>query len=433
MSAAGYSAGLKGLSVSRVQRLGKELAWIVLGNAAVVLGALVGIRVLTEFLDPRTYGELALGLTLATLVSQTVMGPLSNGASRFYAPAAEKGELGAYLGAVRQLVLWSAGLIAGLMLLALAGLWASGRTEWLAVAAAACVFAALTGCNSTLSGMQNAARQRVSAAIHQGLESWGRFLIAAGLTVFLGATSAMAMVGYAVAASLVLVSQYVFFRRGAPAVTGGRSQPSEWRQQIWRYSWPFATWGIFAWGQQVSDRWALGLFSGTREVGLYAVLFQLGYYPIAMASGMIMQFIGPILYARAGDATDERRNAEVARLSRQLSAFTLGLTALAVGIALLWHTVIFRIFAAAEYASVSHLLPWMLLAGGVFAAAQIISLNLMSQMKTHAMTRAKIVTALGGILCNFAGAYLYGATGIVVANILFSVSYLVWMHALSRA
>jgi O-antigen/teichoic acid export membrane protein len=173
------------------------------------------------------------------------------------------------------------------------------------------------------------------------------------------------------------------------------------------------------------------MFATTQEVGLYAALFQLGYYPMSMASAMSMQFLGPIFYQRAGDAGDNRRNQNVSKLSRRLTGLTLALTGLVFSIALLFHTQIFRILVAREYAGVSYLLPWMMLAGGIFAAGQTMALDLMSQMKTRTMVVAKIATSSLGILFNFGGAYFLGINGIVVAVVLFSVLYSVWLAAIS--
>ena len=264
------------------------------------------------------------------------------------------------------------------------------------------------------------------------MESWARFLAAAGLLVLLGATSTVAMVGYAMGVILVLGSQYLFFRKIVPKNVTEADNGRNWSEQIWKYSWPFASWGIFTWAQQASGRWALGLLTTTQEVGLFAVLFQLGYYPMSMATEMAMQFFAPIFYQRAGDASDSRRNANVTNLSWRLTNLALGGTCAAFLLAFLFHTQIFRIFVAKEYASVSHLLPWMMLAGGLFAAGQTISLNLMSQMKTRTMAMAKIITALLGVILNFAGAYWYGTAGIVISGVLFSVLYVLWMVLLSR-
>jgi O-antigen/teichoic acid export membrane protein len=397
-----------------------------------VLGSLVGVRLLTELLDPAAYGELALGMTVATLVNQTVLGPLGNGVTRFYAPAVERGDLGGYLNAVRRLVLSATGIIVLLMLFAVAGLLIAGRTEWIGIATVALIFAILSGYNSILSGIQNAARQRSIVALHQGMESWARFLVAVGLMLWLGATSTVAMVGYAMAVILVLGSQSLFFRKIITKNINVENNKRSWQEQIWRYSWPISIFGMFTWAQFASDRWALELFATTQEVGLYAVLFQLGYYPISMVTGMAMQFLAPIFYQRAGDASDSRRNANISNLSWRLTGLALGVTGVAFLVALLFHAQIFRIFVAKEYGPVSHLLPWVMLAGGVFAAGQTISLNLMSQMKTHTMMPAKIVTALLGVILNFVGAYWYGTTGIVIAGVLFSVSYFLWMVVLSK-
>src|SRR6266852_2496474 len=144
------------LKSERFHRLSKEGAWIVLGQAAAVLGSLVGIRLLTELLDPAAYGELALGMTVATLVNQTVLGPLGNGVTRFYAPAQEKGDIGVYLNAVRRLVLSATGIIVLMILLTVTGLFFAGRIEWIGIASAALIFAILSGYNSILGGIQNA-------------------------------------------------------------------------------------------------------------------------------------------------------------------------------------------------------------------------------------------------------------------------------------
>lgn len=181
-----------------------------------------------------------------------------------------------------------------------------------------------------------------------------------------------------------------------------------------------------------SDRWSLGIFTTTNDVGMYAPLYQLGYGSMAIFTGIATQFLAPIFYQRAGDARDSRRNADVAKLTLRLVTITLGVVGAVFVLALLFHSQIYRIFVARQYASVSHLLPWMMLAGGVWAAAQILTLHLESRMKTKTMVKAEISLALLGIGLNFTGAYAYGITGIAVAALLFSMTYFLWMLLLSR-
>lgn len=410
-----------------INRLFKEGIWIVIGQAMAMIGALVGVRLLTELLEPAVYGELALGMTMATMVNQVVFGPLSNGATRFYAPAVEQGQLNGYFTAVRRLVLLATGFVLLIVLVVILGLCLFNRAGLITIASVAMVFAILSGYNVILNGMQNAARQRSIVAFHQGVEPWARFLIAAVLIIVFGATSATAMAGYLIALTLVLGSQYVFFRKNSSAYEVAIWKKRNWQRDIWKFSWPFASWGLFTWAQLASDRWALGLLATTQDVGLYAVLFQLGYYPMSMASGMAMQLLAPIFYQRAGDGNDILRNANVNILGLRLTSFILMLTIVIFGTTLPLHKQIFGVLVANKYLSVSYLLPWMLLASGIFAAGQAITINLASQMRTTSMVKPKILTAVLGTILNFYGAYMYGTAGIVSACVLFSVVYFCWM------
>jgi len=156
---------------SRYYHLAKEGTWILLGQVSAVLGALVLVRVLTEYLDPVQYGRIALGLTVVGLVDQVAMGGLSNGISRFYSVAAEKQEFGGYVRASRRLIFFATLVVFGAGATLLTGLSLLGGDRWISLAAAALLFAVLSIYNSTLSGIQNAARQRAVVAFHGALDA----------------------------------------------------------------------------------------------------------------------------------------------------------------------------------------------------------------------------------------------------------------------
>ncbi len=417
--------------MTRIKRLAKEGSWIVAGQIAAVAGALVLVRVLTEHLDPAQYGQLALGLTVAGLVNQVVMGGITAGIGRFYSIAAEKQDLGGYLHATRHLLAYATAAAVAIGLILMASLYWLGYSQWIGLAAAALVFSVLSGYNSTLSAIQNAARQRAIVAFHGGLDAWLKILLAVGVVLWLGTSSTAVVIGYACSSLLITVSQLIFLRRTIPQQQTRIPNRQQWMPQIWAYSLPFTTWGAFAWMQQVSDRWALQAFASTTDVGQYAVLFQIGFTPIALITGMAMSFLGPILYQRSGDATDHARNTNVHRIGWRMTHFSLIVTLLGFAITFALHEWFFGLLVASEYRGNSYLLQWVVLAGGIFAAAQMLALKLMSEMKLSAMTTAKIVTALIGILLNVIGAALAGMQGVVGALVAFSVIYFVWMAAIA--
>jgi O-antigen/teichoic acid export membrane protein len=245
------------------------------------------------------------------------------------------------------------------------------------------------------------------------------------------------MFGYALASAIVLGSQVWFFRRQilsrSPAQsTIGSSDFQNWTKQMRNYAWPFATWGLFTWAQMASDRWALQIFTTTSDVGMYAVLYQLGYYPITFLSGIMMQLVSPILFYRAGDGTDSTRIKQIHHQIAFLTAFSIGLAFAGTIAALILHEWFFGLLVAPEYLEVSWLLPWMVLAGGIFASGQLAVLSLLSGTKTRNLVSPKMVTALLGIILNLVGAKWFGLRGVVGANVTFSMAYLIWIIYLVR-
>jgi O-antigen/teichoic acid export membrane protein len=423
------------LTNRRLHGLAKEGTWIIVGQVAVVLGSLALVRVLTELLTSAEYGQLALGLTLVTLFSQVVFGGISAGIGRHYAIAAEKRDLHAYLAGSRMLLLRGTVIAVCIGLLVALGTNYFGHSQWIGIALAATLLAVFGGYNSTLNGIQNAARQRAIVAMHSGLDAWLKIGLAVGLLLWLGTSSVAVILGFAASAFLVTLSQLLFLRRTIKPLPPSSPAPKagDWPSKIWIYSWPFSTWGVFTWMQQVSDRWALGLFGTTQEVGFYAVVFQLGYTPIALLLGLSITFLAPILFHRAGDATSAERNQNVHLIIWRITITALIGTGLAVLATSVLHEWLFMLLVAPEFRWVSYLLPWIILAGGIFAAGQMLSLKLMSEMKARELLAPKIATAIVGIGLNVAGAAVAGVDGVVTAMVVFSVIYLAWMILLARS
>ena len=419
--------------LSLVRSYFREGVWVISGQVTSITGAIFGVRFLTELLSPVAYGELALGMTLSMLINQVMFGPLGQGATRYYAFANEVGSLHAFFGALHRMVWITVGVIFFSALLFGFVLVLLDMTQWLALGTAALAYSLLSGCDSLFTGINNAARRRSIVAIHQGLASWGRVLFAAGLIHWAGGTSTFAMAGYGIAMVFVLISQIFFFQPATnlsitSEIRENYSDRSYWNSKIFHYSAPFAMWGVFTSLYLSSDRWALKIYSSVQDVGYFAVLFQLGYYPVAIATGMAMQLLEPILFQRAGgDVTNVKRMKQAGKLNKKLTLIATGLMVFIFCITLKFHDDIFRLLAAREYASVSYLLPWVILGSGIFTVGQMVSLNFMSQMRPRAMIAPKISTALLGIGFNFLGVYYGGLPGIIVAGVAFSIVYFLWV------
>jgi O-antigen/teichoic acid export membrane protein len=413
-----------------------EFAWVVIGHVASVLGAIVGVRLLTDALPPKVYGELALAMTVATLVQQVILGPLGAAYPRFYALAEETGELGPYFISVARLTVSGGVAVSLLAALAILGVTSLTHATLVPLLVVTIVFAIVSGVGSIMDGIQNAARHRSVVALHQGVASWLRFLCAVWLVSVFGIKSTIAMWGYCVGSFLVTASQAFFFDRRiirpANRVEWTPMRVSKvWRSKMFAYAWPFSLWGVATWLQLSSDRWALQAFGDTQDVGLYAVTYQLGFYPLMLLSGVISQLAQPFFFRMAGDGTDEARRALVSRRNSQMTLAAFCLSACCVAAAAALHTWVFRLLTAQEYRNVSWLLPAVALSGGLFGTAQLGTLGLLSNHNSSILLKPKICTALLGIGLNFGGAFVWGTLGVAIAGIIANGIYLLWVIRLN--
>jgi O-antigen/teichoic acid export membrane protein len=412
-----------------------EAVTVGIGQIFAAIGSIVTIKVLTEFLSPSEYGELALGLTASVLVSQVVLGPLSQACLRHFSVAREEGQIGEYIRAFFWIVLriLGAGLVLTLIIIPLVNIFSGG---WLILVLGSISYAFIQGLNGVLDNIQNAARRRTTVAFHVGGAVWLRLIIAVIIIAQFGATSEAAISGYLLGAIVILASELLFLRRNIVTtnlITKSSDEAgSLWRKRIFDYAWPFATWGIFTFIQQTSDRWSLGIIMDASDVGLYTALYQMSAYPILFFSGIVTQVFEPVIYMRAGDGTQEERLRFADQFNKWLVIGSLGLTALFAGVAWVISKYIFQIFVGREYQSVYYLMPLMIIAGGFFVAGQMSTLFLTTRKQTSSLITPKVVTAMVGVALNLVGAILFGIAGIVYAQIIYSFIYLVWILKIVR-
>ena len=405
----------------------KEGAWVVVGQVVSFAASIYGVKLLTSLMLPKEYGELSLTMTYTTLLSQLLFAPLSASSSRFYIIAKEKNELNKYAVSLTYfLTLFS---VFSLIISFIIGLFLFyyNKVDLILSLSLALVFSITNGINMTITAIQIAARQRSLVAIIQGIDSWTKYLFAIIIVIMIGAFTISVLIGYIISSILLLLFQNYHLRKIISKSDVSRDK--EWEKKIWKYIIPFIYWGLFTWAQASSDKWALAFFSTSKNVGLYNALYQIGYFPISVAVGFGIQFLTPIFFQKAGDGMDIDKGLLVNKLSGKIILFTLGLTIIAFLVSLVFHQqLLLLFFDNFEYVEISFLLPWLIIAGGIFACAQALSLEMMSKMQTSNLATIKITTSILGIFLNIVFAYYFSVKGVVFANIIYSIFYFLWTN-----
>ena len=101
-----------------VKKLIGEGSWVVVGRIATGMGTLLGVRLLTEFLEPSVYGAIVLMLGLTALGQGFFCRPLMQAAYQFYPGMASSDDVRLLRRTIYKLLFLTTGVLAGIVLIA---------------------------------------------------------------------------------------------------------------------------------------------------------------------------------------------------------------------------------------------------------------------------------------------------------------------------
>lgn len=401
---------------------------VFIGQFSSALGLLVSVKVFTDLLEPQLYGILSLLLTFIILSNQMIYGPLGAGLQRFYSIGLRKGLLPQFFSEVKLLGGIASALSVVCTVMCFSLFFDSNDAVDMQTLLCVTFIGMFSGLTSLFNAVANAARRRSFVAIHSSIEAWGKLLLALLFTFIFGATISSFLNGYLCSVVLVLISQTCFFNRPRNKNQSKRSAKKHFTLDVLKFVAPFSFFGFFTWGQSASERWALELAVDTQSVGLFAVIVQLGYYPMSFLSSVTTQYFAPILYSQFDNGSDS-----LTRRTNSIAGVLVLFTAVCFILSLALYENIFSFLLSPKYQSVSVYFPHMVLSGGMFATAQSIALNLMARrdMKSLALVKSA-VAALGIVVC-FIGANSFGLVGVVYASLVHSLVLLIVLIYISNS
>ncbi len=414
-------------------RIISESLWIIAGQFFSLLTSLILIKILTFKLLPSEYGNLALGLTIAGIINQFFIGGIVNGITRFYSVALHREDIPGFLNASLRLFFRITILLFFFSSLLIIILYYYNKYYWIKLSLPIILFSTLSGLNSALSNIQNAARQRSIVALHSSLDGALKILFSIILLKYFEKSAFSIVLAYIISVLFVSISQIIYFNKKIikiKTVKFSGNTYNNWIKDIWSFSWPFSLWGLFTWLQLASDKWSLEKFVSTAEVGKYTAAFQIGYTPISTFTSLLVSLISPIYFNINEKNRFGKNKIDLQKITNHLFYLSIFLTLFTFLSTLFIHEWIFLIFVSSNYISLSYLMPWLVLAGGTFAAGQIIVIKLSTDLKTKEQIIPKIVTAIFGLILNILGAKYFGVNGVVAGNVLFSISYALWVYFL---
>lgn len=413
------------------------MAWIVFGQGLSFAGGFIGIKVLTTIMGPDGYGKLALGLTIAGLLTVFIYGPFANVISRFYSIYRERGKLPVYFTVLREK--HTAMAVALSILSLVAGSIATWRLggEWALIITLSLLYGIVSGINISYLSLQSAIRQRNVVALHQGADTWLRIGLSILLLVLFRGSSWLALLGYLLGTIAVTLSQAVCARRNEEICNAwGKESSKEHRnacsRELMAYATPFLACAGIAYLSTYGDRWILQYLFGAREVGIYAALFQIANSPVAQLTTMINQLMTPIIFEKAGNLTREEQVRSSARLLRRVVLITTMLLAMITFAMFLFSEPLVRLLTSQAFTE-HHNLLWIITAGlAILHTGQMLATKGLYANKPQIYVWPKVLQAVSFILFSLFLCRLFGITGVAISLCISSLIHLVMVVVINR-
>jgi O-antigen/teichoic acid export membrane protein len=385
---------------------------------------LISIPVVTRIFPPAEYGHYNLVIATVIILS-TIFGWLPTSISRYY-PAYERQPQQLEVFKATVMSVGAVALIALLVLyyamLLVLGTWMSMEL-WLLLMIGGPLFAATCAFNL----FQAILRSKRFVGRYSVFAVW-QSVAGFGLGIALILLLDLRVEGLLLGATLSIVPVLPSLWRAAMDVGArihfGRTD-LKMARTMFLYGLPLMVGNLAAWVLSLSDRYVLGLFRGTSEVGLYSLSYNIADKSIMLLATLFLMAepaIGVRIWENQGERDSQRFVANVARLY-----LLLGIPS-AVGLSVVSRLVV-SLLGGAEYAEGYRIVPFVLFGVLLLGLQQRFHWGLLYHHKTGAITVALVIAGVLKVILNILFVPQYGYFAAAVTTLVcyaVSMCLIIW-------
>ena len=395
------------------KRLLNDAVWALSGQLLSALALLIGTRVLTEWVTPDVFGQVALLNGFVALGVAVFSYPFICAGMRLLPECRNQSERAALHKAVL-------GLTARFTVLALLLLMVGGAVYATVMQSAIGLFM-LTGLLLAVTvrrelGIQLliGERKQRGASLWQTTDSVLRPLLAIGLLLWLGADAGAILLGYIIA-SVLSNTLWAIVHADEPQTHKSPTITAAFKRQVWRYALPLLPMELIFWLNGVGDRYVIGFMLSAADVGLYAAAYLLINEAFNRSAMVLLRIFQPT-YFQAFAEGNVNQAFSVLKLWLS-SVLALG----CVGVAL----VFFGKFWVAEgllaktYADAAVLMPAIAMGSALNALGTVLAQPLLAKKRPQMILKGRLCGALVLIISLPLMLHEYGLPGAAWANPLY--------------
>jgi len=412
-----------------------EAFWVGFGLITGVIALFAGTRFLTHLMATDEYGRLALAVSLSTLAVLIFGDPIGKTAVRFYSLWCRAGKPRGFLQNMGKSLARSMGCI-GLccvIVMLYSHYFHAGTGTYLILSTG--MFAGILVCNRLALALEDAARERRFRGVLQGGFEMLRFGSAIVLiTIFALPFAETVLFGFVLAGVLVVMIHgsflYRLFHRDQAEIKGPAHKVSETDLSrldsagMRSFQSPLFVSSACIWLVMMAERWALQYFGSPEDVGGYAAVYQLAFIPMLLLSNFLILLIEPVLY-QVVETDGKTASFEQTNRINNYAVFGILIFSVVLSSGLFFvHPLAGILLLGAEFRSYSWIFPWLLLAGGCFAATRQLLLKFSYDMRTDLLAKIWGAAAAASVAAYTIGAFLGQLKGLLAAVVLANMTLL---------
>lgn len=405
------------------QSLGHEFLWVVAGMLFSMVGGLLTVKILSNMLEINRFGEYTLLFSIVSFMISVLFTTLGQINLRYITIARDAGELDKFR-AWQHKGFLGLTLLAAFLLLPVARYIGSASNGWLAIFFCLMILTIIWGKQISQQFVLMSFRLRKEIGISQVIGAIARPLGVLVAVIWVGQNPEFAILGLAMGFLLLLISQQYFLNRywqrskqeSRPVQSGMTGRNMLNTKSYLTYGATYALIGLATVTVLIADRWLLSFFGTLKQVAIYAALMQVALAPVAFSHAVLSRLAAPILFSnrKAGAAHVGKRQYTI------LLLVWIGISAVVLLGAALFHPVIVRLLTNSGFAEYSYLLPWMVLGLLLERTMQVLELkgSVLLQTRAYIVSRVSLIVSVP--LFEYLFLRLYGfdwlVMGLIVAT-----------------
>lgn len=370
----------------------KELRLVVTTQVIQLAGTLGFTKVLAVYLGKEAYGFYALIMSIVTLISMVPYTAFDEGAARYLSVYEDKGIIPQRL--VNIPVLY--GLIYFIYIVTGAIIYPFVIDEWQILLLPVLALTLLEVLKNTFLKFENNRRNRgfvtYSKIFEFSVKIAATFLLAQWFDL-----SVLKILLLLILIDLSIgVAEYVIRRTDYRISSISSTNLKSTAKDLFNFSWPLIIWSVFAWFQNMSNRWIIDLLMDKEAVAEFSILSSISLLPSTAITGVLGAFLLPIIYEK----TNNDPKFAWATI-KKITPFQFALyTALIFG-SVLFSSQIVSLLSSSKYQDAAWMLPYMMLGTSLFAIVQVSTYEIFALKATKKLILSTIIPGASSVVCGY--------------------------------